>query len=197
MPSARRPSPDPSRPRVTYLVGRLNRVLRRRLGDALAPLQLSVPQYTTLSVLHARGNLSNAELAKRAFISPQAMNEVIQGLEARKLVTRRASASHGRIVQLLLTQQGLALMHECDTAVQRLEQLLLGGLTVLEKKILPAALASCAHALEHPAEPTRAATNKGASRRRTESAPAQSGTRGSRRSIPKRLTSSRAPSAVT
>jgi DNA-binding MarR family transcriptional regulator len=197
MPSARRASPDPSRPRLTYLVGRLNRVLRRRLGDALAPLQLSVPQYTTLSVLHARGNLSNAELAKRAFISPQAMNEVIQGLEARKLVTRRASASHGRIVQLLLTQPGLALMHECDTAVQRLEQRLLGGLTALEKKILPAALASCAHALEHPAEPLRAATNKAASRRRTESAPAQSSTRGSRRSIPKRLTSSRAPSAVT
>ena len=111
MPSARRPAPDAARPRVTYLVGRLNRVLRRRLGEALTPYKLSVPQYTTLSVLHARGNLSNAELAKRAFISPQAMNEVIQGLEARKLVARQASASHGRIVQLLLTQQGLDVMH--------------------------------------------------------------------------------------
>src|SRR6185437_1247563 len=177
MPSARRPaSPDPSRPRVTYLVGRLNRVLRRRLGDALAPFKLSVPQYTTLSVLHARGYLSNAELAKRAFISPQAMNEVIQGLEARKLVTRQASASHGRIVQLLLTQQGLAVMHGCDAAVQRLEQAMFKGLAALQKKVLPAALASCAHALEHPAKPTRNATAKGASRRRTEPASAQSGT---------------------
>ena len=158
MPSARAPSshprpdsrPDPSRPRATYLVGRLNRVLRRRLGETLAPFKVSVPQYTTLSVLHARGNLSNAELAKRAFISPQAMNEVMQGLEARKLVTRRASSSHGRIVQLLLTQRGLDLMHDCDSAVHRLEEAMLSGLTVLERKMLCGALAACAQSLEHP-----------------------------------------------
>jgi DNA-binding MarR family transcriptional regulator len=137
-------------PSVTDLVGRLNRVLRRRLGETLGPFKVSVPQYTTLSVLHARGNLSNAELAKRAFISPQAMNEVIQGLEGRKLVTRKASSSHGRIVQLLLTQRGLDLMHECDSAVQRLEEAMLGGLTVLEKKTLRGALAACAQSLEHP-----------------------------------------------
>jgi len=154
MPSARASSPDsrpdPSRPRVTYLVVRLNRVLRRRLAETLAPFKVSVPQYTTLSVLHARGNLSNAELAKRAFTSPQAMNEVIQGLEARKLVARKASASHGRIVQLLLTQRGLDLMHDCDAAVSRLEEAMLSGLTVLEGKMLRSALSACAQALEHP-----------------------------------------------
>src|SRR6185437_9601377 len=172
MASTRPPAPDPSRPRATYLVGRLNRVLRRRLGDALAPFKVSVAQYTTLSVLHARGNLSNAELAKRAFISPQAMNEVIQGLEARKLVTRQASSSHGRIVQLLLTQRGLDVMHDCDAAVHRLEQSMLSALTVLGRKMLPGVLAACAHALEHPSTPAR--TRKRASRRRGEAAPAQS-----------------------
>ncbi len=173
MPSARPPAPDPSRPRVTYLVGRLNRVLRRRLGDALAAFRVSVPQYTTLSVLHARGNLSNAELAKRAFISPQAMNEVIQGLEARKLVTRQPSSSHGRIVQLLLTQRGLDVMHDCDAAVHRLEQSMLGGLSGLERKMLPGVLAACAHALEHPAAPPQAAAGKRATRRRREAAQAE------------------------
>lgn len=174
MASARPSAPDPSRPRVTYLVGRLNRVLRRRLGEALAPFKVAVPQYTTLSVLHARGNLSNAELAKRAFISPQAMNEVIQGLEARKLVTRRASSSHGRIVQLLLTQRGLDVMHDCDAAVHRLEQAMLNGLTVLERKMLPGVLAACAHALEHPSPATQTEPSKRASRRRSEAAPTQS-----------------------
>jgi DNA-binding MarR family transcriptional regulator len=148
MASAQRVPADAARPRVTYLVGRLSRVLRRRLGEALVPFKLSIPQYTTLSVLHARGNLSNAELAKRAFISPQAMNEVIQGLEARKLVTRRASSSHGRIVQLLLTQRGLDVMHDCDVAVDHLEQTMLSSLTATEGRTLAAALAACAHALE-------------------------------------------------
>jgi DNA-binding MarR family transcriptional regulator len=173
--SPARPLPaDSARPRLTYLVGRLNRVLRRRLGDALLPLKLSVPQYTTLSVLHARGNLSNAELAKRAFISPQAMNEVIQGLEARKLVTRQASAWHGRIVQLLLTQRGLDVMHQCDAAVHELEQTMLRGLSAAETKMLAAALSACAHALEQPPRPTP--RTKGGGRRGSEPAPAQSST---------------------
>jgi DNA-binding MarR family transcriptional regulator len=145
---------------VTYLVGRLNRVLRRRLGEALVPFKLSIPQYTTLSVLHARGNLSNAELAKRAFISPQAMNEVIQGLEALKLVTRRASSSHGRIVQLLLTQRGLEVMHDCDAAVSRLEQRMFGELTAAQTNMLATALITCAHALEHSAAPSPAAKGR-------------------------------------
>ena len=136
-------------PRMTYLVGRLNRALRRRLTETLIPFKLSVAQYTTLSVLHTRGFLSNAQLAKRAFISPQAMNEVMQGLEARKLVARRASESHGRIVQLLLTPKGLEMMHECDAAVYRLEQSMLAGLTVAESKLLRTALLTSAHALEH------------------------------------------------
>ena len=152
----RRPSAgQDALPRMTYLVGRLNRALRRRLTEALLPYKLSVAQYTTLSVLHLRGHLSNAQLAKRAFITPQAMNEVMQGLEARKLVTRQASSSHGRIVQLLLTQQGLDLMHECDAAVYCLEQSMLAGLTALERKTLRAAIAACTQALEQHGAGTR------------------------------------------
>jgi DNA-binding MarR family transcriptional regulator len=175
MPGAHDPQRlEAPRPRVTYLVGRLNRVLRRRLGEALVPFKLSVPQYTTLSVLHVRANLSNAQLAKRAFISPQAMNEVIQGLEARRLVTRRPSSDHGRIVQLLLTQRGLDVMRECDAAVQRLEQSMLEGLTVLERRMLGSALANCAHALEHTA--SSSAAERGGGRHSDDSEPAQSGT---------------------
>ena len=136
------------KPKLTYAFGRLNRVLRKRLSDVLRPFDLSVAQYTTLSVLQARSNLSNAELAKRAFITPQAMNEVMQGLEALKLVTRRPSESHGRIVQLLLTQRGLELLAECDTAVSRLEQTMLGDLTGDQRARLGEAVGLCIKALE-------------------------------------------------
>jgi DNA-binding MarR family transcriptional regulator len=136
------------KPKLTYAFGRLNRVLRKRLGDVLRPFDLSVAQYTTLSVLQARSNLSNAELAKRAFITPQAMNEVMQGLEALKLVARRPSESHGRIVQLLLTQRGLDLLTECDEAVAELEQAMLGDLSGPERARLGDAVALCIKALE-------------------------------------------------
>ncbi len=163
-------------PRLTYLVGRLNRALRKRLGAALLPFKLSVAQYTTLSVLQLRANLSNAQLAKRAFISPQAMNEVIQGLEARRLVARRASSSHGRIVQLLLTRRGLELMHDCDTAVDRLEQSMLAGLTGGERKLLGTTLASCTHALEYQGSLRGLAAAKSGGRARREAQSAPSGT---------------------
>src|SRR4029079_12281031 len=67
---------EPQRPRVSYLVGRLDRALRRRMNDALAPSGLSLAQYTVLSVLQARGGLSNAQLANRALINAQDIHEV-------------------------------------------------------------------------------------------------------------------------
>ncbi len=137
-----------SRPQVTYLVGRLDRALRKRINEALAPAGLSVAQYTTLSVLKTRGELSNAQLASRAFISPQAMNEVVQVLEAQKLVTRRPDPSHGRIVQLTLTARGIDTLRECDAAVRALEQSMLGSLAERERETLQTALNSCIQALE-------------------------------------------------
>ena len=146
--AARRTAAAPARPRVSYLIGRLDRALRRRLGEALAPGGLSISQYTVLSVLQARGELSNAQLASRAFITPQAMNEVVQSLEALKLVTRRQDPSHGRIVQLTLTSRGLHTLRECDTAVRALEQSMLARLSEPERETLSTALNACIQTLE-------------------------------------------------
>jgi DNA-binding MarR family transcriptional regulator len=135
-------------PRVAYLVGRLERALRKRISETLLPFKLSVAQYTTLSVIRTHGETSNADLATRAFISPQAMNEVVQTLEQRKLVTRRPDPSHGRIVRLLLTTRGRDTLNECDAAVRRLEQVMLAGLSVAEREALRTTLLGCAQALE-------------------------------------------------
>jgi len=146
--SPRPAADDTAAPKMTYLVGRLHRALRKRIGDALRPFELSVAQYTTLSVLMTRGQLSNAALANRAFISPQAMNEVVQTLEARRLVTRRADSSHGRIVHLLLTARGLDVVRKCDAAVAGLEHAMLEALPATQRNALRAALVKCTQALE-------------------------------------------------
>jgi DNA-binding MarR family transcriptional regulator len=142
---------ESEQPRLTYVIGRLDRALRRRMVQALSPLNLSVGQYTVLSVLHARGELSNAQLANRAFISPQAMNEVVRGLESKKLVTRRPDPSHGRIVQLLLTPQGLDLLRECDAQIRRVEQTMITSLSPPEREALRLALNACVRSLESDA----------------------------------------------
>ena len=135
-------------PRLTYLVGRLERVVRKRIAEAVRPFDLSVAQYTVLSVLRARSHLSNAQLANRAFITPQAMNEVVQSLEAQKLVTRRPDPSHGRIVQLKLTPRGMETLKKCDSAVRALEKKMLASFSEEAREALRSSLALCVKALE-------------------------------------------------
>jgi DNA-binding MarR family transcriptional regulator len=142
------PQTSDAEPRVAYLIGRLERTVRRRISETLLPFKLSVAQYTALSVIRRHGESSNADLATRAFITPQAMNEVVQVLEQRKLVTRRPDPSHGRIVNLLLTKRGMEVLEECDGAVLQLEQTMLAGLTVPQREAFRDALLGCAQALK-------------------------------------------------
>jgi DNA-binding MarR family transcriptional regulator len=144
-------------PRVTYLVGRLDRALRRRITEAVRPFGLSAAQYTTLSVLRTRGQLSNARLAQRAFISPQAMNEVVHVLLGRKLVDRKADPSHGRIVHLQLTVRGEEVLRACDTAVRRLEEDMLSALGSAQRKGFGTALLACLQSIERQRTGERAA----------------------------------------
>jgi DNA-binding MarR family transcriptional regulator len=149
---AREAASEAEPPKLTYLVGRLERVVRKRIADAVRPFELSVAQYTVLSVLRARSHLSNAQLANRAFITPQAMNEVVQALEAQKLVTRRPDPSHGRIVQLTLTARGIETLRKCDAAVRALEKSMLASFSDEARETLRSSLALCVTALERPDE---------------------------------------------
>lgn len=129
--------------RLPYLIGRTDRIVKRRLGEALTPHGLTVPQFTALSVLHARGSLSNAQLAERSFMSPQSANEVVKTMEARGWVTRTPDPTHGRIVMLGLTDEALALLALCDEAVSRLEKEMLQGIDDAHAELLHDLLLQC------------------------------------------------------
>jgi DNA-binding MarR family transcriptional regulator len=120
---------DGAGPTLLYLVGRIDRVVRRAIRHTLKAHGLSVNQYTTLSVLARRSGLSNAQLARRALVSPQSMNEVLLTLEQRRLVRRRAHPEHGRILQAHLTAQGRALLARCDAEVQEVEARMVSDLS--------------------------------------------------------------------
>jgi hypothetical protein len=46
-------------PQLSYLVGRLDRALRPLIEEAVKPHGLTVPRYTTLSVLQRQNGLSS------------------------------------------------------------------------------------------------------------------------------------------
>jgi DNA-binding MarR family transcriptional regulator len=145
--SAMETSEDGREPTLLYLVGRMDRVVRRAMGNVLTAHGLSVNQYATLSVLDRRSGLSNAQLARRALVSPQSMNEVLLTLEQRGLVGRRAHPDHGRILQARLTAKGRTLLARCDEEVHQVEARMVGSLSEDEQAALRGALISSIRAL--------------------------------------------------
>jgi DNA-binding MarR family transcriptional regulator len=121
---------------IAYLIGRLDHVLSRRLRDSVARYGLTAAQYTTLSVLAAQKQLSNAQLAERAMVSPQSANEMVKMMEAKGWIERNADASHGRIIQLRLAEPGIAILKECDAAVAQLESAMLADLAQEDRAAL-------------------------------------------------------------
>jgi DNA-binding MarR family transcriptional regulator len=129
-------SQDGTGPTLLYLVGRIDRVVRRAIDDVVSTHGLSVNQYTTLSVLAHRSGLSNAQLARRALVSPQSMNEVLLALEQRGLVRRRAHPEHGRILQTRLTPKGRKTLAACDAQVREVEAKMVSDMTDDEQQAL-------------------------------------------------------------
>jgi DNA-binding MarR family transcriptional regulator len=118
---------QPEGPRFSYAVGALDRSLRRNLVSILRPFDLTVAEFTALSLISRRGGYSNAQLARRSFVSPQAMHEMISSLERRGLLERAPSDSHRSMRHTHLTKRGRDLLDQCNVAVDDMEEAMLDG----------------------------------------------------------------------
>ena len=56
--------------RVSYVIARLDRAIRREIAEMAAPHGLTATQFTALSVLRTGKGLSNAQLARRSYVTP-------------------------------------------------------------------------------------------------------------------------------
>ncbi|MFI6935526.1 MarR family winged helix-turn-helix transcriptional regulator [Streptomyces sp. NPDC050287] len=122
------PDPGPEGhkgPLTIYLVKQLELAIRSFMDEALRPYGLTTFQYTALTVLQHRGELSSAQLARRSFVRPQTMHEIVRALEERGLIERAHAPGNRRIMGARLTQKGEELLAECAPAVQKLEDRLL------------------------------------------------------------------------
>ncbi|MEZ4707994.1 MAG: MarR family transcriptional regulator [Caldilineaceae bacterium] len=142
--------PEPSdfpQPRLSYVIARLERILRQRIAKGVEPYGLNVSQYTALSILGRRSGLSNAQLARRTYITPQAMNQVLEQLTQAGLVERQPHATHGRILQTELTAQGRTVLKRCDAAIDAVEAEMLQNMSKEESQALLQTLLKCVRSL--------------------------------------------------
>jgi DNA-binding MarR family transcriptional regulator len=127
-------SSEATEPRISYAVARLERAIRAGIAERVRPHGLTTLQYTTLSVLHRHGTpLSNAQLARRAYMTPQSMSEVIDALESKGLIQRNPHPNHGRLLPVTLTAKGRRELAACDRAVDEMEDVMLAELSERER----------------------------------------------------------------
>jgi DNA-binding MarR family transcriptional regulator len=125
--------PEPAGPPLSYAITRLARQIRRKLSD-LEALDLSGPDVIAMLTLDHESGLSNAELARRCFMQPQSMNEVVLELERRELLTREPDPSNQRILRAELTPAGKELLASWEGRINALEEAMLGGFTEAEAR---------------------------------------------------------------
>jgi DNA-binding MarR family transcriptional regulator len=133
--------------RPAYLLKRAQAALHAALGEVLRDQGATLPQYAVLTALDEEPGLSNAELARRAFVTPQTMNQVLRELEHRAWVTRSPRPGHGRILQANLTDEGRGTLHACHRTADVVEERMLAGLDPAQRGELAAALRACVEAL--------------------------------------------------
>ncbi len=135
---------------VGYLLKQAATTLRSAMDAALRPLDLSVPQYACLELLGQRSGLSNADLARGAFVTRQSMNGVLRGLQDRGLVTRPATAPSGRALPSQLTPAGRRRLQNASAKVRAVEKQMLISFSATQERRLCRDLAACIAALSPP-----------------------------------------------
>jgi DNA-binding MarR family transcriptional regulator len=125
-----------------YLIHRIMSELRPAVTAALRPLDLGLPEFVCLRILSLSPGRSNAELARDTNVSPQAMNNVLRGLQERGIVARPASVSSGRALPAQLTNKGKGLLKRAEDAVHLADQDVLANLSAEEQRQLKRLLAA-------------------------------------------------------
>lgn len=133
---------------IGYLIKRAQAALRARMERAVEVHGLTTPQYAALSALEQEPGLSNAELARRCFVTPQTMIRVVDKLASRGLIERAGHETHGRVLVTTLTREGERAVASCHADVGRVEQQMLAGIARRDRERLRALLVRCIESLE-------------------------------------------------
>lgn len=136
--------PEPVAKRFGYALKRAQHVLRVSMDSALRPLELTTPQYAVLCAIEAETGLSNARLARAAFVTPQTMHGLLANLERSKLLAREPDPAHGRVLRTQLTDRGQQVLAQAHRLVAVIENHMIASLGTAASSEMTAALTKCA-----------------------------------------------------
>jgi DNA-binding MarR family transcriptional regulator len=117
---------------LLYMVKQLELAVRAQLDEALRPVSITTLQYTAMTVLERRSDLSTAQLARNAFVTDQSAADMVGALEDRGLVSRLPDPADRRRRVLRLTEAGKELLDQVRGDVQAIEARMLSPLASTE-----------------------------------------------------------------
>ncbi|AIY39489.1 Transcriptional regulator [Collimonas arenae] len=122
--------------------------LRQRLDAELARVGITAPQNAALLAVAGNPRISNADLARAAFVTPQTMQAILVNLERGGLIVRSPHPEHGRVIMTELTTAGQKAVADGAKAADAVERRMLSRLSTEEARLLCELLKRCAAALD-------------------------------------------------
>lgn len=128
---------------ISHILKLTDHELRQKIDLALKPFRITSAQYSALSAIEEGENLTNADLARVCFVTPQTMNRIMRTLEKEGLVKKSANPLHGLKFDYVLTKKGDKIICAAHVAVNKIEMGMVNGFSKREIEDLLQNLKSC------------------------------------------------------
>ncbi len=133
---------DPAYPRFRiadspfYLIARTARRYEMDMEEALRRIDMDVPSWRAIMLVHEQNPSSVSEIAERAVTRLSTMTRVIQRLHKRGLVKLATRAADARVTEVFITPDGQEIVEQVRAVASRIYQAAFKDLTSSEVETL-------------------------------------------------------------
>lgn len=113
--------------RIGYLLRQAIHAFHTAMEQGLRPFGLSSAQYGALYVLSIEPGLSAADLARAMGTTAQAANLLVAAMKREGLVHRKPHPTHGRILEIFPTDEGIRRFQAARPFIEGLEARITDG----------------------------------------------------------------------
>jgi MarR family transcriptional regulator, lower aerobic nicotinate degradation pathway regulator len=123
-----------------YLFRRMQQIAVALFVEECRAFDLTPVQYAALVAIHTHPGIDATRLSAVIAFDRSTLGNVIERLEAKKLIERKPSAGDKRVKLLTLTKAGAALLRDIAPAVEQAQVRMLQPLKAADRKALMALL---------------------------------------------------------
>jgi len=100
-----------------YTIKQVQQQIHVVMENALRPLSLNISQYNVLKNLSDSSPTTGAELARKAFVTPQTMHTMLMNMEKKELIERSPVSGNSKSFAVAMTDKGATQLNEAEKAL--------------------------------------------------------------------------------